>query len=804
MEAIRNATTLLRFVTQVGPEAWDGAPEEDVVQGLQAVAEAARVMDALKVSAAGAVERRSDKYTRAESLCSRLGYGGTRGLIADVFGTGYYQAKAWLDLAADTHTSTGALSPRRPALAEALRLGELSIDTAKTIRDALDEVTSESIPGGTLAAEATLVANATAGRVNLFACQLGAGAVPASTGDTADEFWRLQRADGTADEAGESGAGAPGESGAPGGPSGALGAGSASADAEAGRCVAPGRGTGMDYWPVVPPRSSEELGQAAVLGAGGGEGGLGDPGAPESVGGWFQQAASAERSDGPAGETSGALFGGRPERNPGETTVSGAGSAAGSGLGVGGGVGAGGRGGWRGAPQRWGVFQGAGTPAAGGRPSLKNVRQQAKGWGDILEPRKTELNHAAQHRARSLSITPADGGGFKISGYAPEVEGQAILTVIDAYLSPRTTDPVEVGQPSPASGSDGVGDEGVGPAGALAGASEATGVTTNTGAVASLGAGAGAGVGAGGPKGSRSRAQKSFDALAQVFRSHAASEDVPQAAGGAPTLLITATLQALDAHLRECAEHEGGAGAAGSEGLAGGDGRGGRCNGNGNGNGNANGIGAGNGNVNGIGDGYGNGNGKDREAAGGARSASGCGGSQGHGWWPTSVADMPLDQNGIPDTEALIDLRFARIGQEGLPVPFSAVAHLLCDASIQMLLQDPGGVPLKLGRARRIFSKDQRRVLAARDRHCRAPGCEIPAKWCEVHHVTPWNQGGKTDVDNGILLCSFHHHEIDRGRLRVEAVHDQSGGFRERHRVRMPRVGSAQESLLSDIGLGAA
>ncbi|RII42655.1 HNH endonuclease [Galactobacter valiniphilus] len=767
VEAIRNATTLLRFVTEVGPEAWDGAPEENVVQGLQAVAEAARVMDALKVSAAGAVERRSDKYTRAESLCSRLGYGGTRGLIADVFGTGYYQAKAFLDLAADTHLATGSWAPRRPALAEALRRGELSVDTAKTIRDALDEVTSESIPGGTLAAEATLVANATAGRVNLFARQLRAAAVPASTGDSGDEFWRLQRADGTADEAGEAGAGGPSGPGVPGGPVGAHGAVPASG-AAAGHGVAPGQGTGTDYWPVVPPRTSEELGQAAVLGAGGGAGGLDDAGAPESVGGLFLQAASAERPDGRAGETSGEFHGGQPERKPGVTTGSGVGSAAGAGLGAGAGIG--GRGGWRGAPQRGGVFQGAGTPAAGGRPSLKNVKQQAKGWGDILEPRKTELNHAAQQRARSFSITPADGGGFKIAGYAPEVEGQAILTVLDAYLSPRSADPVESGAPWSASEPDGVGAEGASAA-------------------------KGAGTGAGGSRDGRSRAQKSFDALAQVFRSHAASDDVPQAAGGAPTLLITATLEALDAHLRECADHERGEGAVGLE-------HGAACGGPGAGHGG--GLGRGRGSSSGD-DGQGGlGKGGGTGFVGGARSGSGCGASPGHGWWPTSVADLPLDPNGIPDAEALIDLRFARIGQEGLPVPFSAVAHLLCDASIQMLLQDPGGIPLKLGRTRRTFSKDQRRVLAARDRHCRAPGCEIPAKWCEVHHVTPWNQGGKTDVDNGILLCSFHHHEIDRGRLRVEAVHDQSGGFRERHRVRMPRVGSAREALLPDLGVGAA
>ncbi|RII41928.1 hypothetical protein DWB68_09685, partial [Galactobacter valiniphilus] len=30
-----------------------------------------------------------------------------------------------------------------------------------------------------------------------------------------------------------------------------------------------------------------------------------------------------------------------------------------------------------------------------------------------------------------------------------------------------------------------------------------------------------------------------------------------------------------------------------------------------------------------------------------------------------------------------------------------------------------------------------------------------------------WQDGGKTNITNAILLCNFHHHEIDRGRLKV-------------------------------------
>ncbi|WP_341810217.1 HNH endonuclease signature motif containing protein [Labedella phragmitis] len=47
------------------------------------------------------------------------------------------------------------------------------------------------------------------------------------------------------------------------------------------------------------------------------------------------------------------------------------------------------------------------------------------------------------------------------------------------------------------------------------------------------------------------------------------------------------------------------------------------------------------------------------------------------------------------------------------------------------------------------------------------PGCSIPAGWCEVHHVTPHRHGGRTHVDNGVLLCWGHHQKIDSGPWRI-------------------------------------
>ncbi|HEX2308901.1 MAG TPA: HNH endonuclease signature motif containing protein [Jatrophihabitantaceae bacterium] len=74
---------------------------------------------------------------------------------------------------------------------------------------------------------------------------------------------------------------------------------------------------------------------------------------------------------------------------------------------------------------------------------------------------------------------------------------------------------------------------------------------------------------------------------------------------------------------------------------------------------------------------------------------------------------------------------------------------------------------LGYGRSRRIATAAQRRALAARDSGCCFPGCDQPPDWCEADHVTPWEQGGKTDLDNLCLLCDHHHDQHQRAGWRI-------------------------------------
>jgi hypothetical protein len=87
------------------------------------------------------------------------------------------------------------------------------------------------------------------------------------------------------------------------------------------------------------------------------------------------------------------------------------------------------------------------------------------------------------------------------------------------------------------------------------------------------------------------------------------------------------------------------------------------------------------------------------------------------------------------------------------------VRRMACTANILPGVLGGAGEILDLGRSRRLFSPAQRKALAIRDRRCRAEDCDIPAAWCEAHHARdPWSKGGRTDLADGLLLCSFHHH----------------------------------------------
>jgi len=82
--------------------------------------------------------------------------------------------------------------------------------------------------------------------------------------------------------------------------------------------------------------------------------------------------------------------------------------------------------------------------------------------------------------------------------------------------------------------------------------------------------------------------------------------------------------------------------------------------------------------------------------------------------------------------------------------------RLACDGRIEFAFHDCCGRTVGVDRAARTPSAWLVRQLRHRDRGCTFPGCD--ARWfLHAHHIRHWGRGGPTDLDNLVLVCTFHH-----------------------------------------------
>ena len=114
----------------------------------------------------------------------------------------------------------------------------------------------------------------------------------------------------------------------------------------------------------------------------------------------------------------------------------------------------------------------------------------------------------------------------------------------------------------------------------------------------------------------------------------------------------------------------------------------------------------------------------------------------------------------------------------GTPISAAEARRLACNAGVLPAVLGTASQVLDLGRRARLFTSAQVTALRVRDGGCRAEGCTIPAPWCEAHHLHPWSHGGPTDLTNGILLCSHHHHLIHDPTYHQAPLPDGSIRFR--------------------------
>ena len=121
------------------------------------------------------------------------------------------------------------------------------------------------------------------------------------------------------------------------------------------------------------------------------------------------------------------------------------------------------------------------------------------------------------------------------------------------------------------------------------------------------------------------------------------------------------------------------------------------------------------------------------------------------------------------------------VDETGRTWPASEIARALCDCTLTRAVIGASGEVLDLGRDERLFQRQHWRALFAMGiRMCAVPGCGMPLRYTELHHIAWWDRDdGPTDLVNCAPYCSFHHHEIHRLDIRISRR--PNGSFEHRH-----------------------
>jgi hypothetical protein len=129
----------------------------------------------------------------------------------------------------------------------------------------------------------------------------------------------------------------------------------------------------------------------------------------------------------------------------------------------------------------------------------------------------------------------------------------------------------------------------------------------------------------------------------------------------------------------------------------------------------------------------------------------------GEGAAPDVQVVIHLDKDlGAPDGALIASL------DDGTHVSAETLRRVACDGGLVAAVVDERGGVLDVGRRTRAIPTAIKRALWLRDQGCRFPGC-ANRRFVHGHHVKHWLHGGRTSLDNLLLLCSFHHRLVHEG-----------------------------------------
>src|SRR6266849_3123617 len=141
------------------------------------------------------------------------------------------------------------------------------------------------------------------------------------------------------------------------------------------------------------------------------------------------------------------------------------------------------------------------------------------------------------------------------------------------------------------------------------------------------------------------------------------------------------------------------------------------------------------------------------------------------------LARRQLDRGTLPETggqkpHITVNVKMATLAKEPgspaaemewsqFPIPAETAQRIACDCSLTPIVD---GEPYETSR---VVPGAMRRALAARDKHCRFPGCDMPPAWTDAHHIEHWANGGPTKLFNLVLMCRRHHRLVHEGRWQL-------------------------------------
>jgi len=139
------------------------------------------------------------------------------------------------------------------------------------------------------------------------------------------------------------------------------------------------------------------------------------------------------------------------------------------------------------------------------------------------------------------------------------------------------------------------------------------------------------------------------------------------------------------------------------------------------------------------------------------------------------AADVAGKGSTIDVTAALRGVS-AVLDEDGNAWPAGEVARVLCECELTRVVIDADDQVMNLGRGVRRFDRRYFKALIASGwRTCAWPGCTMPLRWSQLHHLRWWDRDdGPTDWGNCGPYCAVHHQFVHDNDVRVRRLVDGS------------------------------